>query len=258
MAGAISWYISSLKTWLMGTHHGAGADHLNAYLDEFVFRCNRRHNRVAGFASLLGFATEVGHATAAVTSPFSATAKRRGGPTGQTGVVHRNPPPRADGDAPRRRRAAARQGVGAPGRALTRPARTARIAPTPVLLGGFEMRAIGLLLGAAILVTGCSPSWQPPTSADTQFSVVVYNRTQGPAFALAHEVAACASSRMPFAETTADATPPPGAATVGAIKITTPRGYAGIVSVVITAGGASSVTVGDIPESSLPACQGTP
>ncbi len=120
------------------------------------------------------------------------------------------------------------------------------------------MRATGLLLGAAILVTGCSPSRQPPTSADTQFSVVVYNRTQGPAFVLAHEVAACASSRMSFAETTVRATPPPGAATVGAVTITTPRGYTGTVSVVITAGGASSVTVGDIPDSSLPACQGTP
>lgn len=120
------------------------------------------------------------------------------------------------------------------------------------------MRAIGLLLGAAILVTGCSPTRQPPTSADMQFSVVVYNRTQGPAFVLAHEVAACALSRMSFAEMAADATPPPGVATVGAIRIKTPRGYAGTVSIVITAGGASSVTVGDIPDASLPACQGTP
>ena len=31
------------KRWLLGTHHGAvGKKHLPAYLDEFVFRCNRR------------------------------------------------------------------------------------------------------------------------------------------------------------------------------------------------------------------------
>jgi hypothetical protein len=31
------------KRWLLGTHHGAvGSKHLPAYLDEFVFRFNRR------------------------------------------------------------------------------------------------------------------------------------------------------------------------------------------------------------------------
>ena len=31
------------KRWLLGTHHGAvSAKHLPAYLDEFVFRFNRR------------------------------------------------------------------------------------------------------------------------------------------------------------------------------------------------------------------------
>ncbi len=53
-------------------------------------------------------------------------------------------------------------------------------------------------------------------------------------------------------------TPPPGVAQFpGAVKIQTPRGYTGTVSVVITAGASSAVTVGDIPASSLPACQGT-
>lgn len=46
--------ISNLKTWLRGTHHGVGADHLAHYLDEFVFRFNRRSSPMAGFASLLG------------------------------------------------------------------------------------------------------------------------------------------------------------------------------------------------------------
>ena len=31
------------KRWLLGTHHGAvSAKHLQAYLDEYVFRFNRR------------------------------------------------------------------------------------------------------------------------------------------------------------------------------------------------------------------------
>jgi hypothetical protein len=35
--------ISLLKRWLLGTHQGAAAPkHLQAYLDEYVFRFNRR------------------------------------------------------------------------------------------------------------------------------------------------------------------------------------------------------------------------
>ena len=38
-----------LKRWLLGTHQGAVSDqHLDAYLDEFVFRFNRRHARNRG------------------------------------------------------------------------------------------------------------------------------------------------------------------------------------------------------------------
>lgn len=40
---------SLLKRWLLGTHHGSySADHLQAYLDEFVFRFNRRTSRQRG------------------------------------------------------------------------------------------------------------------------------------------------------------------------------------------------------------------
>ena len=49
--------VSNLKTWLRGTHHGVGADHLDHYLDEFVFRFNRRFYPMAGFATLLGLGT---------------------------------------------------------------------------------------------------------------------------------------------------------------------------------------------------------
>ena len=43
------WAISNLKRWLLGTHHGAvRAKHLQSYLDEFVFRYNRRKTSGVG------------------------------------------------------------------------------------------------------------------------------------------------------------------------------------------------------------------
>lgn len=48
---------SNLKTWLAGTHHGIGRGHVRAYLDEFVFRFNRRQTPMAAFQSLLGLTT---------------------------------------------------------------------------------------------------------------------------------------------------------------------------------------------------------
>jgi hypothetical protein len=46
--------ISNLKAWLYGTHRRASHGHLQAYLDEFVFRHNRRGNPHAAFQTLLG------------------------------------------------------------------------------------------------------------------------------------------------------------------------------------------------------------
>jgi transposase-like protein len=48
---------ANLKTWLLGTHHGVGAKHLPHYVDEFVFRFNRRRTPMAAFQSLLGLTT---------------------------------------------------------------------------------------------------------------------------------------------------------------------------------------------------------
>ena len=46
---ACHWAISLLKRWLLGTHAGAvGPKHLQAYLDEFAFRQNRRRTRGVG------------------------------------------------------------------------------------------------------------------------------------------------------------------------------------------------------------------
>lgn len=50
--------IANLKSWLIGTHHGVGRPHLQAYLGEFVFRFNRRGNPEAAFQTLLGLGSE--------------------------------------------------------------------------------------------------------------------------------------------------------------------------------------------------------
>jgi transposase-like protein len=52
---------SNLKTWLNGIHHGVSDKHLQAYLNEFTFRFNRRFYPFNAFRSLLGLA---GNATA--------------------------------------------------------------------------------------------------------------------------------------------------------------------------------------------------
>ena len=49
---------SNLKTWLAGTHHGVGEQHLQHYLNEYVFRFNRRRTPMAAFQSLLGLASQ--------------------------------------------------------------------------------------------------------------------------------------------------------------------------------------------------------
>lgn len=48
----------NLKAWLDGTHHGAvSKKHLQAYLNEFAFRYNRRGSQQAAFQRILGLAT---------------------------------------------------------------------------------------------------------------------------------------------------------------------------------------------------------
>ena len=46
--------ISNLKAWMHGTHRGVSEEHLPVYLDEYVFRHNRRGTPMAAFQTLLG------------------------------------------------------------------------------------------------------------------------------------------------------------------------------------------------------------
>ncbi|MFY8047648.1 MAG: transposase, partial [Erythrobacter sp.] len=48
---------SGLKNWLSRTHHGVSPQHLQAYLNEFTFRFNRRFYPFNTFRSLLGLAS---------------------------------------------------------------------------------------------------------------------------------------------------------------------------------------------------------
>lgn len=49
--------IGNLQQWLIGTYHGVSKAQLQVYLDEFVFRHNRRKTPAAAFQTLLGFGT---------------------------------------------------------------------------------------------------------------------------------------------------------------------------------------------------------
>lgn len=49
----------NLTTWLLGTHHGVSPKHLQMYLNEFVFRFNRRFWPMVAFDSVLKIAVRV-------------------------------------------------------------------------------------------------------------------------------------------------------------------------------------------------------
>ena len=50
---------ANAKRWGLGVYHGLRRSHLQAYLDEFVFRFNRRHTPAAAFERLLGLAASL-------------------------------------------------------------------------------------------------------------------------------------------------------------------------------------------------------
>lgn len=60
---AVHRVVSLVKRWLLGrTHHGSYDEaHLFSYLDEFVFRCNRRRSRTRGMVFFRVLELAVGH-----------------------------------------------------------------------------------------------------------------------------------------------------------------------------------------------------
>ena len=51
--------ISNFKTWLRGTYRGVSDRQMQVYLDEFVFRFNRRRTPMAAFQTLLGIGSRL-------------------------------------------------------------------------------------------------------------------------------------------------------------------------------------------------------
>ena len=78
----------NLKTWLIGTHHGVSGKHLPAYLNEYVFRFNRRLNPMLAFNTILGLAV---HAQAPTYEELYAVGE-------EGGWVHPNPQGEDDDD----------------------------------------------------------------------------------------------------------------------------------------------------------------
>jgi hypothetical protein len=61
-----------MKRWGLGVFHGFREKYLNAYLNEFVFRWNRRHSYGSTFDSLIGLGVSIKPATRAVIMATSA------------------------------------------------------------------------------------------------------------------------------------------------------------------------------------------
>lgn len=70
---AIHRVFSNLKTWGLGVYHGLRRKYLQTYLDEFVFRFNRRKTRHAAFATLLGIAANSKPSTYKMLKALSST-----------------------------------------------------------------------------------------------------------------------------------------------------------------------------------------
>jgi hypothetical protein len=62
---------SNLKRWGLGVYHGLRKTNLQHYLDEFVFRFNRRRTRHAAFDTLLGIGARTNSGTLPRTDPQS-------------------------------------------------------------------------------------------------------------------------------------------------------------------------------------------
>jgi len=73
---------ANVKTWILGTHHGVSNQHLQAYLNEFTFRHNRRGTPMAAFQTVLGLVDK---------RPGPTYKSLHGIAKGETDYVHPNP-----------------------------------------------------------------------------------------------------------------------------------------------------------------------
>jgi hypothetical protein len=112
------------------------------------------------------------------------------------------------------------------------------------------------LLAISLLAAACAGPATPKATPYGDWTAVVYNRTTSRIFVF-QPLDPCSASRISEAATLVTGeSVPSGVIPVGPIRITAPPGYSGTVSIVVTAGGDPQVSLGDVPTSSLPACQG--
>lgn len=109
----------------------------------------------------------------------------------------------------------------------------------------------------SLLAAACVGQAAPKATPYGDWTAVVYNRTTSRIFVF-QPLDPCSVSRISEAATfVTGESVPSGVIPVGPIRITAPPGYSGTVSIVVTTGGDPQVSLGDVPASSLPPCQGT-
>ncbi len=79
-----------MKRWALGTYHGLRRKHVDTYLDEFVFRYNRRFYRHVSFETILGLAAN--HQPASYWDIVGRENPRKHQPTGEAGPLHMDAP----------------------------------------------------------------------------------------------------------------------------------------------------------------------
>ena len=76
-----------MKRWGLGTYHGLRRKHVDTYLNEFVFRYNRRFYRHASFEKVLGLTAR--HAPSGYWDIVGRANPRKGEATTRRGPRHR-------------------------------------------------------------------------------------------------------------------------------------------------------------------------
>jgi hypothetical protein len=64
-----------MKRWGLGTYHGLRGKHIDTYLNEFVFRYNRRFYRHVSFETMLGLASHHHRQVTGISSDTTIPAK---------------------------------------------------------------------------------------------------------------------------------------------------------------------------------------
>ena len=86
---------SLCKRWLLGTHQGSvDPAHLQAYLNEFAFRFNRRHSRSRGLVSTACWNSPPGTTRSATTTSSLEATQRAAAPPGHRPSAQPGPPRR--------------------------------------------------------------------------------------------------------------------------------------------------------------------